>query len=129
MLTAMVTYRHVGAGRRVLAHCARPCHAPSPARPAEAVMRLAAWICTPSPAQRAERVEAWRRILKDAARKERPAHATSFLWMAVRPLPSVGTSGDCRPLSLEVHGGSAQPRPHPHDAPGGLGRNWTRMRL
>jgi hypothetical protein len=55
---------------------------------AEAVMRLAAWIYTPNPAERGERVEAWRRVLEEATPKERPQHAASFLWMAVRHLPA-----------------------------------------
>jgi hypothetical protein len=54
---------------------------------AEGVMRLAAWVLTPDPVERAERVEEWSRILEDAAANERPAHAATFLWQAVRHLP------------------------------------------
>jgi hypothetical protein len=55
---------------------------------AEAVMRFAAWVETPDREERAVRVEAWRRVLEDAAPRERPAHAASFLWVAVRHLPA-----------------------------------------
>jgi hypothetical protein len=55
---------------------------------AEVVMRLAAWIFTPDPGTRAVHVEAWRRMLEDATPRERPAHAASFLWIAVCHLPA-----------------------------------------
>jgi hypothetical protein len=55
---------------------------------ADAVLHLAAWIYCAHPAERAEQVEAWSRVLEEATPRERAAHAASFLWMAVRHLPS-----------------------------------------
>lgn len=55
---------------------------------AEVVVRSAAWLYTPDAGERARKQEEWLRILDDMRPAERPGHAGSLLWVALRRLPS-----------------------------------------
>lgn len=54
---------------------------------ADVVVRLAAWMCGRDCEQHSRKREEWLRHLEDMRPSERPAHAASLLWLAVRSIP------------------------------------------
>lgn len=54
---------------------------------AEVVVRLAAWMCSRDCQQRCRKREEWLCHLEDMRPSERPAHAASLLWLALRSIP------------------------------------------
>lgn len=54
---------------------------------ADVVVRFAAWMCSRNCEHRSRKREEWLCHLEDMRPSERPAHAASLLWLALRSIP------------------------------------------